>query len=563
MAPHYVVASRLEDETTGYSVTPHMVEQEPDPTETDHAVTLDAPGVMLGKPESSMLFPVDTVFTPYSVLHNLSARSMTATLSLTSQDANRTPATRQLDTLHLDPGASLVLNISRYFDQAHPLPDGYGHLSVAFSGRNEDLLFDSGSADQTGNYVFQVMPSLEAPTVHKIFCFWSVEGDTSTMISIWNYANTPQDATLLLHYSGGQYRIPLHLGPRQTYNVDMMTLVRSRVPDADGKLIPAYITTGSATLVGPGGELDKMTVVVSASAYNVRNATCYPICIDCGGVVSVSVNNLSVALQHTSQATATVTTESGSSVAASGNWTSANSSIANIDSNGDVGGIALGSTSISLSVDAPPAGLTCYQMGQTVCPYYTMQGSGTVTVVDETPVISSISPSVWNADTTISITIAGQHFGNNVPTSLTQIGFSVSGITVQGYSSWTDNQIQATIYVAPNTPTESVSVTVTGTGYNGSSFNGSQAGQPAQSGPVTAQTQAIPNGSPTITLNGTTVSNLNAIPIVIGQRVALTATLGFRTEQGPRRPGMERADRGNRCRQLHQRDWGTGRHDHG
>ncbi len=59
-----------------------------------------------------------------------------------------------------------------------------------------------------------------------------------------------------LHIASGQYRIPLHLGPRQTYNLDMMTLVKSRVPDADGNLIPDNITSGSAMLIGPKGELD-------------------------------------------------------------------------------------------------------------------------------------------------------------------------------------------------------------------------------------------------------------------------------------------------------------------
>lgn len=496
-APHSVVASAsIEDETTGYSVTPHMVEQSPDPDETVHSVTLHAPGMMLGKPEPSMLFPVDTVFTPYAVLHNVSPQPITALLSLTSGDGNRTSITRLLDTIHVDPGAILVLNMSRYFDAGHPLPDGFGHLSVSYSGKNGDLLFDTGSADQSNNYVFQVMPSLEAPTIHKIICFWSVEGDTSTMISIWNYANTPQDATLLLRYSGGQYRIPLHLGPRETYNLDMMSLVRSRVPDADGKLIPAYVTTGSATLMGPGGDLDKMTVVVSASAYNVRNGTCYPICIDCGVVVSVSVGNVNVALQNTAQATATITTESGSSTTSSGNWSSANSSIANIDSNGDVGGIALGSTSIYFSVSAPPAGMYCYQQNQTVCPYNTMEGGGTVTVVDESPVISSLSPSVWNAGTSFNIAISGQHFGTNLPSSSNQGGvqFSDSRITIPGgiYSQWTDNQIQATVNVGAGTPTETVSVTVTSSGYGGNSFNGSGAGQSAKSGPQTVTVQAKP-----------------------------------------------------------------------
>jgi len=132
------------------------------------------------------------------------------------------------------------------------------------------------------------------------------------MISIWNYAAKPQDVTLVLYYSGGQYRIPIHLEARQSYDLDMMTLLKSRAPDPDGNLIPPYIESGSAMLVGPGGELDKMTVVLSASGYNVRNATCFPMCINCGGVVDVTVNGVSLGIPQTAQASAEVDMADGS-----------------------------------------------------------------------------------------------------------------------------------------------------------------------------------------------------------------------------------------------------------
>jgi hypothetical protein len=64
-----------------------------------------------------------------------------------------------------------------------------------------------------------------------------------------------------------------------------------QVPDADGNLIPSNIKSGSAMLVGPSGsELERMNVVVSASVYNVRNGTYYPICINCGGLTSLAID---------------------------------------------------------------------------------------------------------------------------------------------------------------------------------------------------------------------------------------------------------------------------------
>jgi Bacterial Ig-like domain (group 2) len=381
-ASHAIVASAsIEDAASGFSFNPHMVEEVVHPEEAVHVVTLHAPGLMLGKPDSTMLFPADTVFTPYAVLHDVSPNPITASLSLTSNAADGTPVTRALDTIPLAPGQATKLDMSRYFNANNPVPNGYGHLSVSYTGKYNDLLFDAGSVDQSLNYVFQVMPAAEAPTTSKIFCFWSIEGDTSTMISIWNYANTPQDATLTLYYSGGQYRIPLHLAPRQTYNLDMMTLVKSRVPDADGNLIPDNITGGSAMLIGPKGELDSMTVVTSASTYNVRNATCYPICVDCGGISSISVPNYTVSVGSTVQATATVVTESGTSQDTSGDWTSNNINVATVNGNGIVTGVGDGSAQIDFGpLNAPASGTYCYQQGQQVCPYYPWFGTGTVTV---------------------------------------------------------------------------------------------------------------------------------------------------------------------------------------
>jgi hypothetical protein len=225
------------------------------------------------------------------------------------------------------------------------------------------------------------MPSGETPTPAKIFCLWSVEGDTSTMFSIWNYAGTPQDATLILFFSGGQYRIPIHLDARQTFNLDLMTLVRSRIPDANGVLIPENISSGSAMLIGPKGDFDNMTIVASASTYNVRNATCYPICLSCNGIASISVPNYSVIKGGTVQAAATITRTSGSTQATSGTWTSSATNTATVNGNGIITGVNAGSANITFGpVSAPDTEFHCYQMGETVCPDLAWSGTGQVTV---------------------------------------------------------------------------------------------------------------------------------------------------------------------------------------
>ena len=108
------------------------------------------------------------------------------------------------------------------------------------------------------------------------------------MITVWNYKAVAQDLVLTLYYSGGHYAIPIHLAASQSYNLDMMSLVRSQVPDPSGTLIPSNIDSGSAVLACAGGETDTISVAVSASVFNVRNATCGGQCVNCNGAAEAT-----------------------------------------------------------------------------------------------------------------------------------------------------------------------------------------------------------------------------------------------------------------------------------
>lgn len=397
---HGVVASAsIEDDAVGYSVTPHLVEE---PTKTSGSfqpVALAAPGVMVGKPDTGMLFPMDTRFVPYSVLHNVSNHGLVARVSFTSDDAKAPPFTRTLGEFPLAAGQSLLLDLGKYFNAAHPLPDGYGNLSVSFEGGYEDLIFDAGSADQSGTYVFQVMPSGVAPTTSKIFCYWTIDGDTSTMISIWNYAQTPQDMTLTLYYSGGQYRIPIHLEARKSYNLDMMTLVHSAMPDADGNRIPSNIAHGSAMLVGPGGELGKMTVVVSTAAYNVRNGTCWPVCVNCGGLTSVYLDPdiTYTTVNGWAQASAYYTTSSGGpNTMSGGSWSTQSTTIATVNGSGQVTGKSNGTTTLFAQMSAPLGEMECYASASAMCADQEFEGSGPANVYTTTITNADINANVFS-----------------------------------------------------------------------------------------------------------------------------------------------------------------------
>jgi hypothetical protein len=98
---------------------------------------------------------------------------------------------------------------------------------------------------------------------------------------------------------------------------------------------------------------------------------------------------------------------------------------------------------------------------------------GETVTADQTPVITGISPSIWPAGTTTSVTFTCQYFGTNAP-SLT---FSPSsGITYSMQSGNSDGYFVANITVAPGTATENVTVSVTNNGYSGLGFYGRGSG---------------------------------------------------------------------------------------
>ena len=117
----------------------------------------------------------------------------------------------------------------------------------------------------------------------------------------------------------------------------------------------------------------------------------------------------------------------------------------------------------------------------------------TFTVDDATPVITGISPSVWQAGAgPIQVAIYGQHFGSNLP----NVQLSDSGIGHQ-ISSYSDGEIVLSNVAVPAAdPGETVYITVTANGYNGNGFFAGTGGGSPQSGPTSAQ--VLPRPSTTL-----------------------------------------------------------------
>ncbi len=134
----------------------------------------------------------------------------------------------------------------------------------------------------------------------------------------------------------------------------------------------------------------------------------------------------------------------------------------------------------------------------------------TLAVGDPTPVVTSISPSVWYAGNSYTVTITGTNFGTSPTSSIS----AAPGVTY-GQTGGNDTTITASVTVAPNAPTTNpITVSVTSQGFGGGSGFFSGTGGSASASNTAQSVENIP--SPTINLlNGTPNSPYAGGPVLL------------------------------------------------
>jgi hypothetical protein len=165
-------------------------------------------------------------------------------------------------------------------------------------------------------------------------------------------------------------------------------LVRSRVPDPDGNLVPSHITSGSGIISSRDGDIAEMSVAINVATYNIRTATCGNQCQTCNGVRSLAItpNPAYVTVGSTIQLYAQETLNTGDIWnVTSGSWSSSDPS-ATIDNNGVLTGVTAGTPTIQLNESnlPAPAGYVCTGPNGGCPPPISAYASGQATV--QTPV---------------------------------------------------------------------------------------------------------------------------------------------------------------------------------
>jgi hypothetical protein len=327
------------------------------------------------------------------------------------------------------------------------------NLILDAEGPPRSLLLASGSVDAKKTYVFQVFPRGIQESAAKSISYWSTGNGDDTMVTIWNPADEAQDFRFTLNFTGGHYRLPLHLGPRATHTFNMSEIVQNEIPDAEGNTIPLGVHEGSAKISGMQADNEQILAALDAGTYNVRKATCSYYCISCSGITDTYLDTGTVipfVVGVQSQFNIHEDWNDGNSYHTNtGTWHSSLTNIATVGSSNGMGtGMSPGTTNFSDSLTGDIYNSN-YCGVDPFCPYVTgFSGSGTVPVsifvtFGSTPVVP------LNGFATIIATVTGNTqnasislFIGNPPSGSGKAIFSDTGTITKTITSTTTLSIE-------------------------------------------------------------------------------------------------------------------------
>jgi hypothetical protein len=514
--PSLIAAGRITDPTSGFSSTIHFPSPDLEVTSALHAT-----GVPVGTPSNDSPFVGAGTFTPHVVVRNLSATAQTVTVTLeypqppsgtgpapapldpvAAQDGRHSPATVQslVTTTTVPPYTTQDISLAA-MSSAFPAALPFASVRIQYSGAPGSLEAEVPSVESAGNMVVDSIVQNEGNGWAGSGANpWHLDQDTESILFLTNASDQPAHIGFQVTADGSApYHLnKLLLNAHETRAIDIRKLRDAQQPDFRKNLIPSGATDGSVIWVRG----DNLPVVgrlmqihrKQGMASNYDCGTC-----PCPYSYTPSLNyiyptSLDVAINQLNTFSFYAGYEDCNGVAYwynysdSASWSSGNYTIALAEYYGTLKGVGAGTTSFSASYTD-----YAYVSNGSHCIETPLPGgaSGTVGVGDGTPGITSISPNPWvSGNTYTNGTIGGVYFGTNPTVSL-------SDSTISPYFTYTpvsDTQIDYTVTIPSTTPTESVTVTVTSNGYNGSGFIAIP-GNPGQSSKGTG---SVTNNAPYI-----------------------------------------------------------------
>jgi hypothetical protein len=415
---------------------------------------LQGVGLRLGSAGGELL-------TPLAVVRNVGNATTKITGRLPYTTDNGSSAIATLPDLHLSPGESAVVDMSRALREQGQAPaNGVGGLEFEYSTPPGSVLVTALSVSGSGNQVFRVpmwdVAAQRSPTGGYP---WFVDGNSSTTVYIKNTTNEAQQSFLQLNYPGGVYSIGMkQLEAGQTVTYDLRKLRDEQVPDNHGRLIPLDVSSGqvhwsangSGMLIGRSEQADLVSGISS-------NYACLNCCGDIPWAQQVIPGSATVDAGNSYNFTAQEQFQDCYQNVGpfldvfNATWTSSDPNVATADPNGFVTGTGAGSATISArwalyTYHYSPALGGCTSSSINVTRTATIQ---VISVTWTTP------HSLNQLDGAVPIALGTPPQGS--PAFVNSTTIAATGLPLGGTYSWSTSSNKVTL-----TNTTSATVTVTG-----------------------------------------------------------------------------------------------------
>lgn len=331
---------------------PHATVEERDFARTG-LWTLRAPMLALSQPDPALEFPTGTVLRPTIFLRNTTDKPVVAGLrfnwrrqSATGKSEATTTALAPLETRRIDLTGLQNANII-------PKEANWTAVVLTTKGLPNEIMAVAASYDVSLRYGAQT-PFSDQLSFQWEGGRWEYDATHDSIITAGNGGTKASRTAFTIFYNEGTKRYDLEqtLQPDEQMWIDVGRLIRERVPDKNGNILPIDLAEGSyefRDLTDFGiGRLYEGKVIYDKTygsvAYGCANCCAYRspgIINDPLGIPFLGVSPNGVAAENTCGGEDDVSTYFWY------NWTTANHSIATVDSEGTHSGVATGSTTSS------------------------------------------------------------------------------------------------------------------------------------------------------------------------------------------------------------------------
>lgn len=270
------------DEVASSSSEMQMFALDPAETPQQHGGTGNkqwtayAPMLALRNPDPTAGLPAGTMLQPTIFVRNVTGKNVSAVVTLSWNGASGNGQAK-LPTLELAPFATQQLQIGAAQKQLGIPDDAHWALATVSTAEANEVIAVASSADATGKYSLPTEFSAY-PAGHYAGGEWRVDTSHNQIISVTNSGQKPADTILTLHYGDGKktYQMQQAVAPGGQMQVNVADLIRGRVPDSKGNVLPADVSIGTYDVqqlkaAGRGSLIEGSMALNGAYGFNARS----------------------------------------------------------------------------------------------------------------------------------------------------------------------------------------------------------------------------------------------------------------------------------------------------